>query len=97
MVYQVCCWELFRKTLTQKTVQALKLLKPTPHPTSLLDLDIDELENVLKTTTPIPKSTPPLFIAPAFISMLKGFAILGGVFLLWLILCYLISSVNLQI
>ena len=80
-------------TLTQKTVQALKLLKPTPHPTSLLDLDIDELENILKTTTPITKSTPPLFTAPAFISMLKAFTILGGVFLtafvLWLILCYL--------
>ena len=81
-------------TLTQKTVQALELLKPTPHPTSLLDLDIDELQNVLKTTTPITKSTPPLFTAPAFISMLKGFAILGGVFLtafvLWLIFRYLI-------
>ena len=81
-------------TLTQKTVQALKLLKPTPHPRSLLDLDIDELENVLKATTPIPKFNPPLFTAPAFLSMLKGFAILGGVFLtafiLWLILHYLI-------
>ena len=81
-------------TLTQKTVQALELLKPTPHPRSLLDLDIDELENVLKTTTPITKSTPPVFTAPAFLSMLKGFAILGGVFLtafiLWLILRYLI-------
>ena len=81
-------------TLTQKTVQALELLKPTPHPRSLLDLDIDELENVLKATTPIPKFNPPLFTAPAFLSMLKGFAILGGVFLtafiLWLILRYLI-------
>ena len=46
-------------TLTQKTVQALELLKPTPHPRSLLDLDIDELENVLKATTPIPKFNPP--------------------------------------
>ena len=48
----------------------------------------------LQATTPIPKSKPPLFIAPAFLSMLKGFAILGGVFLtafiLWLILRYLI-------
>ena len=81
-------------TLTQKTVQALELLKPTPHPTSLLDLDIDELQNVLKSTTPITKSPPPLFTVPAFISMLKSFAILGGVFLiafvLWLILRYLI-------
>ena len=79
-------------TLTQKTVQALKLLKPTPHPTSLLDLDINEVQNVLKTTAPITTSPPPL--VPAFISMLKGFAILGGVFLtafvLWLILRYLI-------
>ena len=81
-------------TLTQKTVQALELLKPTSHPRSLLDLDIDELENVLKATTPIPKFNPPLFTVPAFLSMLKGFAILGGVFLtafvLWLILHYLI-------
>ena len=81
-------------TLTQKTVQALKLLKPTPHPTLLLDLDIDELQNLLKTTAPITKSPRPLFTVPAFISMLKGFAILGGVFLtafvLWLILRYLI-------
>ena len=58
-------------TLTQKTVQALELLKPTPHPTSLLDLDIDELQNVLKTTAPITESPPPLFTVPAFISMLK--------------------------
>ena len=81
-------------TLTQKTVQALELLTPTPHPRSLLDLDIDELENVLKTSTPSPNSKPSLFIAPALLSMLKGFAILGAVFLtafiLWLILRYLI-------
>ena len=52
-------------TLTQKTVQALELLTPTPHPRLLLDLDIDELENVLKTSTPSPQLQTFTFHCPS--------------------------------
>ena len=50
-------------TLTQKTVQALELLKPTPHPTSLLDWNIDELQNVLKLLLPLPNHPLPFSLS----------------------------------
>ena len=88
--------QIVQASLLQKTATALELLGgPTPGSTkSLLDLDDAELAIRLSPTQVPPTPSPTMLLqTKALISMLKGFAILGGILLLALVIWFLVKHV----
>ena len=93
--------QIVQAALLQKTATALDLLGGyTPKPTkSLLDFDNDELTVHLSPTQVPPPPFPTMIIETrALLSMLKGFAIIGAILLIalviWFIVKYIITPLS---